>query len=74
LTLALRAATETIKTLFYKNMSERSAKMLADDIEALGPQKQSDILKAQRDILNEVRKLEDDGRLVIDRDQKRQVG
>jgi flagellar motor switch protein FliG len=54
-------------------MSERSAKMLADDIEALGPQKQSDIQKAQREILNEVRKLEEDGRLVIDRDQKRQV-
>jgi flagellar motor switch protein FliG len=73
LTLALRASTDTIKKLFYKNMSERSAKMLADDIEALGPQKQSDILKAQREILNEVRKLEEDGRLVIDRDQKRQV-
>lgn len=74
LTLALRASTDVIKKLFYKNMSERSAKMLADDIEALGPQKQSDILKAQREILNEVRKLEEDGRLVIDRDQKRQVG
>ncbi|HET9237448.1 MAG TPA: flagellar motor switch protein FliG [Oligoflexus sp.] len=73
LTLALRAATETIQKLFYKNMSERSAKMLADDIEALGPQKQSDILKAQREVLNEVRKLEENGRLVIDRDQKRQV-
>jgi flagellar motor switch protein FliG len=73
LTLALRSATETIKKLFYKNMSERSAKMLADDIEALGPQKQSDILKAQREVLNEVRKLEESGRLVIDRDQKRQV-
>ncbi|WP_141731417.1 flagellar motor switch protein FliG [Oligoflexus tunisiensis] len=73
LTLALRGTTETIKNLFYKNMSERSAKMLADDIDALGPQKQSDILKAQHEVLSEVRKLEEDGRLVIDRDQKRQV-
>ena len=31
LTLALRAATDTIKKLIYKNMSERSAKMLADE-------------------------------------------
>jgi len=74
ITLALRGATEVIKQLFFKNMSERSAKMLADDIEAQGAQKQSDVLKAQHEVLNEVRKLEESGRLVIDRDQKRQVG
>ncbi len=73
LTLALRGGTDQVKELFFRSMSERSAKMLADDIEALGAQKQSDVSKAQRDVLNELRKLEDSGRLVIDRDQKRQV-
>ncbi|MDQ3233232.1 MAG: flagellar motor switch protein FliG, partial [Pseudobdellovibrionaceae bacterium] len=73
LTIALRGTSDTIKKLFFKNMSERSAKMLADDIESQGALKQSDVLKAQREVLNEVRKLEESGRLVIDRDQKRQV-
>lgn len=73
LALALRGMSDTLKELFYKNLSQRSAKMLADDIEAMGKQKQSDILKAQREVLNEVPKLEESGRLVIDRDSKRQV-
>jgi flagellar motor switch protein FliG len=73
ITLALRGGSEKIQQLFFKNMSERSAKMLADDIEALGPQKQGDVLKAQRELLNEVRRLEESGRIVIDRDQKRQA-
>jgi flagellar motor switch protein FliG len=73
LTLALRGAADVIRQLFFKNMSERSAKMLADDIEAQGAQKQSDVLKAQQEVLTEVRKLEESGRLVINRDQKRQV-
>lgn len=73
ITLSLRGASDKIKNLFFKNMSERSAKMLADDIESQGAQKQSDVLKAQREVLNEVRRLEESGRIVIDRDQKRQV-
>jgi len=73
LSLALRGATDKVKTLFFKNMSERSAKMMADDIEALGAQKKSDVLHAQREVLNEVHRLEGDGTITIDRDQKRQV-
>lgn len=37
LTLALKGASETLRDLFIKNMSERAAKMLKDDIANLGP-------------------------------------
>jgi flagellar motor switch protein FliG len=47
--------------------------MMADDIEALGAQKKSDVLNAQREVLNEVQRLDGDGKITIDRDQKRQV-
>jgi len=70
LAMALRGAGEPVKDLFFQNMSERSAKLLREDISMLGQQKINDIQKVQSEILAYVRKLEEDGKIVIDRDHR----
>ena len=51
LTLALKGASETLRDLFLKNMSERAAKMLKDDLANLGPVKLRDVDEAQAAIV-----------------------
>jgi len=51
LTLALKGASETLRDLFIKNMSERAAKMLKDDLANLGPVKLRDVDEAQAAIV-----------------------
>lgn len=65
LILALKAADEKMKEKFFKNMSERAAQMMKDDLEAKGPVKLSDVEAAQKEILMTTRKMADDGRLQL---------
>jgi flagellar motor switch protein FliG len=51
LTLALKGASEELRNMFLKNMSERAAKMLKDDIAGLGPVKLRDVDDAQAAIV-----------------------
>jgi flagellar motor switch protein FliG len=46
-------------------MSERASEMLREDLTALGPQKVSDVEGAQREIVKIVRRLEEEGKIVI---------
>jgi flagellar motor switch protein FliG len=65
LILALRAAGEPVKDAIFRNMSSRAAELLRDDMEAGGPVKLSDVQKAQRNILQVARKLEEEGRISL---------
>ena len=65
LILALRAAGETVKDAIFRNMSSRAAELLKDDMEAGGPVRLSDVEKAQRNILQVARKLEEEGRIIL---------
>lgn len=65
LVLALKGAGEEIKSKMFKNMSERAAHAVKDDMEAKGPVRLSDIEKAQQAILKVAKKLEEEGRIVI---------
>ncbi|MBM4304111.1 MAG: flagellar motor switch protein FliG [Deltaproteobacteria bacterium] len=65
LTLALKSASDELKEKIMSAMSERAAAMLKDDLEAMSPQKVSDVEKAQREIVGIVQKLEKEGKLVI---------
>jgi len=65
LALALKTANEEIKNLFFKNMSERAAEMLREDMEVMGPVRLRDVEAAQRNIVKIARKLEQEGKLVI---------
>lgn len=51
LTLALKGASDSLRDLFIKNMSERAAKMLKDDLANLGPVKLRDVDDAQAAIV-----------------------
>ena len=67
LTMALRGAGEDLRTLFFKNMSERAAGMIKEDLEIMGPTRLSDVEAAQQNIVKIVRRLEGEGRIVISR-------
>jgi flagellar motor switch protein FliG len=65
LPLAIKGASEKIKDLFIKNMSERAAKMLKDDIEALGPVRVRDVDEAQAEIVQLAKELAAQGQIDI---------
>jgi len=62
---ALKTASETVKEKIFKNMSERAAEMLNEDIEAMGPMRLSEVEKAQQGITQIAMRLEEDGKIVI---------
>jgi flagellar motor switch protein FliG len=63
--IALRTASEAVKELVFKNMSERAAVMLKEDMEASGAVKLSDVEASQLEVINIARKLESEGKIVI---------
>lgn len=65
LVLALKGAGEEMKAKIFKNMSERAAQAVKDDIEAKGPVRLSDIEKSQQSILKIAKRLEEEGKIVI---------
>ena len=67
LTMALRGANEEMRTLFFKNMSERAGNMIKEDLEIMGPTRLADVETAQQNIVKIVRRLESEGRIVISR-------
>jgi len=65
LQLALKGADENLKEKFLKNMSQRAAEMLRDDLEAMGPVRVSDVETAQKSILAAARSLADKGEIAL---------
>ena len=63
--LALKTASDAVKELIFSSMSSRAAEMVQDDLENLGPAKLSDVEAAQQKIIKVVKKLEEDGSIVI---------
>ena len=65
LAMAMKGASETINEKIYRNMSERAAKMLKEDIECMGNVRISDVKEKQEKIVSIIRHLEDVGELII---------
>jgi len=65
LVVALKGADPNMVQHFLKNMSQRAAEMLKDDLESRGPVKLSEVEAAQKEILSITRKLAEAGSLVI---------
>ena len=65
LPIALKGASDKVKDLFLGNLSERAAKMLRDDIAALGPVKLRDVDEAQGGIVNLAKELAAQGQIEI---------
>lgn len=65
LPLALKGASERLREIFFKNLSERAGKMLRDDIEALGPVKLRDVDEAQSAIVLMAKEMAASGEIEI---------
>lgn len=65
LIMALKGTSEELREKIFKNMSQRAAEMLRDDLEAKGPVRVSEVEAEQKEILKVVRKLADEGQIVI---------
>jgi flagellar motor switch protein FliG len=61
LLIALKGADEALKAKIFKNMSQRAAEMLKDDLEAKGPVRLSEVEAAQKEVLASARKLAEAG-------------
>lgn len=67
LPLALKVASEEVKEKIYKNVSKRAAENLRESMEYLGPVRLRDVEDAQAKIVNIIRRLEEDGEIIIAR-------
>jgi len=65
LLLAMKGAEDALKEKIYKNMSQRAAEMLRDDLEAKGPVRLSEVEAAQKEILQIARKLAEAGTIAL---------
>ena len=65
LIIALKGANEELREHFFKNMSQRAAAMLREDLDAKGPVRLSEVEANQKDILATVRRLADEGQIVL---------
>ncbi|NPV53696.1 MAG: flagellar motor switch protein FliG [Firmicutes bacterium] len=67
LALALKAVSGEVQEKIFKNMSERAASMLKEDMEYMGPVRLRVVEDAQQKIVNIIRKLEAAGEITIAR-------
>lgn len=63
--MALKGASDSVKELFFKNMSERAGKMLREDMEAMGPVRLREVDEAQNMIVVLAKELANSGQIVI---------
>jgi flagellar motor switch protein FliG len=73
LPLALKGATESVYKKIESNMSRRAAQNLKEEIEFLGPVRIRDVEEAQQRIVSVIRKLEDQGQIIIARGDEDQI-
>jgi flagellar motor switch protein FliG len=64
---ALKGSSEEVADAIYRNMSKRASAALKEDIEYLGPVRIADVEKAQQNIVNIIRRLDDAGEIIIAR-------
>ena len=65
LTLAMKTSPDEVKNKIFKNISSRAADMIKEDLEVMGPVRLSDVEKAQSEIIKIVRKMEEEGKIVL---------
>ena len=62
---ALKGATESLRDLFFSNMSERAAKIMKEDMASMGPVKLKDVEEAQQYIVTVTKDLEGRGEITV---------
>jgi flagellar motor switch protein FliG len=65
LTVALKGASKSVKDLFFANMSERAGKILAEEMETMGPVRLRDVEEAQMGMVNTAKELAAQGEIFL---------
>ncbi|VVE03619.1 flagellar motor switch protein FliG [Pandoraea anhela] len=65
LIIALKGAPAELREKFFKNMSARAAELLREDLESRGPVRVSEVEAEQKKVLQVVRRLADQGAIMI---------
>lgn len=65
LVIALKGATPELREKVFKNMSTRAAETLREDLESRGPVRVSEVEAEQKEMLKIVRRLVDEGQIVL---------
>jgi flagellar motor switch protein FliG len=65
LIVALKGASPALRDQIFKNMSQRAAEMMREDLESKGPVRLSEVEMQQKEILQIVRRLSDEGQLTL---------
>lgn len=65
LAISLKAASEEVKNKIFSNVSERVSVLIKEEIEFMGPMRLSDVESAQQRVVETVRRLEEEGQIVI---------
>ena len=65
LTIALKGTSEELQNQFFRNMSTRAVELIKEEMEFMGPVKLKDVEKAQHEIVEIVRQLEEEGVISI---------
>jgi flagellar motor switch protein FliG len=65
LAVALKGASDTLKDLFFNNMSTRAGKIVKEDMDAMGPVRMRDVEEAQQYIVASAKDLAASGEIVV---------
>jgi flagellar motor switch protein FliG len=65
LVIALKGATAEVREKILKNMSQRAAEALREDLESRGPVRVSDVEAQQKEVLKVIRRLSDSGEISL---------
>ena len=65
LMIALKGASEELRSHIYRTMSSRAVEMMKEDSEMMGPVRNKEVAKAQSEIVAIARKLEAEGKIVL---------
>ena len=65
LIIALKGASEELREKIFKNMSQRAAEAMREDLESKGPVRLSEVEAQQKEILQIVRRLADEGQIQL---------
>jgi len=65
LSMALKVATDEVKDLIFRNMSERAANIIKEELDFMGPVRLKDVEECQMKIVEVIRTLEEEGEIVI---------
>jgi flagellar motor switch protein FliG len=73
LAVALKGSSESVREFFLKNMSSRAAKMLVDDMQAMGPVRLRDVDEAQVLLVNLAKDLAAKGEIILSKSRDEEL-